>query len=511
MGLTSKDVLNQAIKLEEDGVAFYKDLYEMCSDDYRKQIIISLIEEEREHTKIFKEIASKINYIAKLDLNVKSISEFILPDTKDFNVNKSSFREIIKFALSQEYRSIEYYLKMLQDIVDEDDNKLVDNIIKEEEKHVTKLSEMIYYENTNISIEKHDSFIDALINNMEDFVQVIDTDYNVIFANHSMNKEFGNYIVGRKCYEVFGKEKPCDLCKRKKDGDNSIEKKFIELNNKTYSVICSPIENISNNSELYIEVFRDVTKEKILRKQIEYQNEKFMNDLIAARKVQNILLPKNIESKNFEFDYYFKPCEKIGGDLLDIYRIDEKHIGVYISDVAGHGIPTALVSMFLSQNIDKAELSPSKVLKKLSKNFKKLNFDEEMYITIFYCVIDLLKMKITYSNAGHNVVPFIFNEKDEEIYELEAKGVPISNWFEDTNYEEKHLMICKEDVIFMTTDGLIELKDSKKDSFDIDKLYKIVSNNKNREIIKIKKLIKDEIKKYDKPKDDISYMLVKIK
>lgn len=48
------------------------------------------------------------------------------------------------------------------------------------------------------------------------------------------------------------------------------------------------------------------------------------------------------------------PCESLGGDFVDIFRIDDSHIGVYIADVSGHGVQASLLTVFLRSAVNKA-------------------------------------------------------------------------------------------------------------------------------------------------------------
>ena len=79
-------------------------------------------------------------------------------------------------------------------------------------------------------------------------------------------------------------------------------------------------------------------------------------DLKAAAEIQKSLLPQNtFEVENLEIAWKFEPCEHMGGDIFNIFQIDSEHLGIYMLDVSGHGVPAAMitvsVSQFLQQNI----------------------------------------------------------------------------------------------------------------------------------------------------------------
>ena len=75
------------------------------------------------------------------------------------------------------------------------------------------------------------------------------------------------------------------------------------------------------------------------------------NDLKVAAGIQQSLLPsKEVPENSYvKWAWRFKPCEEIGGDIFNIFRLDETHYAVYMLDVSGHGVPSALVTVSASQ------------------------------------------------------------------------------------------------------------------------------------------------------------------
>ena len=74
------------------------------------------------------------------------------------------------------------------------------------------------------------------------------------------------------------------------------------------------------------------------------------SDLEAAAEIQKALLPPvDDEIGNVRFASAFRPCDELGGDIFNIFRLDEKHVGAYILDVSGHGVSASLLSVALSR------------------------------------------------------------------------------------------------------------------------------------------------------------------
>jgi len=73
-------------------------------------------------------------------------------------------------------------------------------------------------------------------------------------------------------------------------------------------------------------------------------------DLNSAAQVQRAFLPHVLPKiENIEFAWHFKPCEQLAGDILNIIKLDEKHIAVYLLDVSGHGVSAALLAVAVSK------------------------------------------------------------------------------------------------------------------------------------------------------------------
>jgi len=85
-------------------------------------------------------------------------------------------------------------------------------------------------------------------------------------------------------------------------------------------------------------------------KELLKKQEALDEDLKAAAGIQRSLLPQGPPDADIvDVAWQFMPCEKIGGDIFNIVRLDEIHWGIYMLDVSGHGVPSALVAVSASQ------------------------------------------------------------------------------------------------------------------------------------------------------------------
>ena len=359
------------------------------------------------------------------------------------------------------------------------------------------------------------NFVSDIINGMYDWVRVIDRDNNMIFVNEAMSKAYGSSPIGKKCYSFLGRESVCENCISREaifDGESHIKEET--YGEKTFSVMSSPLRNTKGDIIAAVEVLRDITEMKALQKKVFEQNRKLKYDLNLAKKLQCSLLPKNLPEEKLSFSYIYRPCEAIGGDFLDIFKIDEEHIGIYIADVSGHGVPASMLTVFLRSSINKKLLSPAEVLKELFTAYNASSISSDLYITVFYAILDLKSKTIVYSNAGHNVCPIIFNDTKFEI--LRVPGIPISNWTTTSEYINKSSQLSSGDSIFFYTDGIVEMRNPNNEQYGEKRLLDILLIDTSKPKIVLNRIVENactfaDIRNDEDIPDDITMALLKMK
>ncbi len=316
-------------------------------------------------------------------------------------------------------------------------------------------------------------FIEDIMNGMYDWVRVMDMDDNILYANKAMCEGIGFNPKGKKCFSILGRNEKCINCISHQTflAGKPYQKEEI-IAGKHFSIMSSPLRDHEGNIFAVVEVLRDITESIEMQNKLVNQNRILQNDLKVARKLQASLLPKNLPDDRMEAAYFYKPCENLGGDFIDIYSIDDDHTGVYIADVSGHGVSASMLTVFLRSSISKNILSPSQALTELYTKFNNYGFNPSLYITIFYAIIDHKSNIMTYTNAGHNASPLLFNKDKTEI--LMAAGIPISNWLENPEYKDFTQSLTKGDRIFFCTDGIIELKNKQNEQYGEERLFKIL-------------------------------------
>lgn len=238
---------------------------------------------------------------------------------------------------------------------------------------------------------------------------------------------------------------------------------------------------------------QDELKKK--NEQLEKKLNDLYQDLSNANLAQANLLPKNVNiAEELQVAARFIPSQYVSGDTYNIFRLDEDHVGVYQIDISGHGVAAALFSVSLTQmlspnnfnNFIKTPInihpfyrinSPIHVLKSL--NEEKFVERYDIYFTMVYIIINIKTGAYKYCRAGHN--PPVIVKTNGKIIRSNEGGFPIGWEFErnDPIVEGK---LEPGDRIYLYSDGIVEARDKKDNTYGDKNLFNLLISNVNRSI-----------------------------
>jgi len=182
--------------------------------------------------------------------------------------------------------------------------------------------------------------------------------------------------------------------------------------------------------------------------------------LRLAGLVQQDFLPTRLPSCNgLRWATTFLPAEWVSGDIYDIIRIDEQHVGFYVADVVGHGIPAALLTIFLKQALVMRETiknhyyiySPADVMKNLNVRMAAQKLSGYQFATCCYCLLNIKTLQLTFARAGH---PYpILIRAGEQPQRLEIEG-SLLGIFGEAEYVQESIQLQQGDKLLLYSDGL---------------------------------------------------------
>ena len=206
-------------------------------------------------------------------------------------------------------------------------------------------------------------------------------------------------------------------------------------------------------------------------------NDRMSADLRAAARVQQSLLPDRApDFAHVGCAWRFLPCDELGGDILNVYKLTDTHLGFYLLDVSGHGVPASLLSVTLSRILTPvpdqsslvrrrretdasfAPVPPAEVAAELNRRFP-MDENAEQYFTLFYGVLNTETLELTHVCAGHPAP--VLTRAGGQVEVLEEASFPIG-WVPDLPYQSRTLQLCPGDRLYLYSDGVNEARDQQR-------------------------------------------------
>ena len=183
-------------------------------------------------------------------------------------------------------------------------------------------------------------------------------------------------------------------------------------------------------------------------------------EMRLAARLQRDFLPRELpQIDEITFSTIYRPATWVSGDIYDVTRLDEEHIGFYIADAVGHGMPAALLTMFIKRSIvtkritghDYELISPDEVLSKLNADLVEQNLTNFQFATCCYCIINIKTLELKLASAGHPL-PILIDEQ-AHTRELQVGG-SLLGVFPDATYQTETYQLEPEQKLLLFSDGV---------------------------------------------------------
>jgi len=183
------------------------------------------------------------------------------------------------------------------------------------------------------------------------------------------------------------------------------------------------------------------------------------DELQLAALVQQEILPSTLPSLHgMNFAALWRPANYVSGDIYDVSRLDEDHIGVFVADAVGHGVPAALMTMVISRALPTKDVSgrsyrivpPGEALSRLNEEMIRRQGETTRFATAVYAVIDCRARTARIAAAGHPA-PFLIRE-GRAMEELPTEG-GLLGVFDDETFDEISLDLHLDDRLLFYSDG----------------------------------------------------------
>jgi sigma-B regulation protein RsbU (phosphoserine phosphatase) len=220
---------------------------------------------------------------------------------------------------------------------------------------------------------------------------------------------------------------------------------------------------------------RYVKQRELLDKAVRKQRDQLLQDVELAAQVQRMFLPFRRPSiAGLEIAGTMRPVRGVGGDYYDYIPIDEHTIQIVIADVAGKGVPAALLMSATAAAVQleaREKRDMLEVVNRLNSGIHSVS-DGDRYVTLLLADIDALSRSLWYVNCGHNPA-LLFHARTGDVVPMNSSCFPVG-MFDSVTCEINRADLAAGDLLVLYTDGITEAENSQGDEFGMERLLAVI-------------------------------------
>ncbi|QLE56443.1 SpoIIE family protein phosphatase [Nostoc sp. TCL26-01] len=233
---------------------------------------------------------------------------------------------------------------------------------------------------------------------------------------------------------------------------------------------------------------------EILNRDLQTQKQILETELAEAADYVRSLLPSPligcVNTENI-----FIPSAQLGGDCFDHYWLDDDHLVIYLLDVSGHGVGSALLSVSVlnvlrSQSLPNTNFcQPGEVLKALNNAFQMRKHGDK-YFTIWYGVYDRLKRQLIYANAGHPPALLLASNSPTniQVQQLISLDLPIG-FLPDVQFSEAIFDVEPNSNLYIFSDGTYEINQPDGKIWGIDAFINLLTKRSQEDTCELNQIL----------------------
>jgi len=207
------------------------------------------------------------------------------------------------------------------------------------------------------------------------------------------------------------------------------------------------------------------------------EREKLAKELEVASQIQKTLLPRALPAlSGLEVEAFYRAASMIGGDLYDIFELDNHRCCLVVADVAGKGVPASLVMSMLRTviRIYARQTASARDTLVQANDYLTGNIPRGMFITVLMVVFDSTNRRLNLVSAGHNPL-LLYRAGSQQVVRLNPSGMPLGvPSTEQTDFrsavEEVELKLDEGDTFMLYTDGVTEAVNREGEQYGLERL-----------------------------------------
>ena len=198
-------------------------------------------------------------------------------------------------------------------------------------------------------------------------------------------------------------------------------------------------------------------------------------ELRVASRIQQGLFPRQFpQMPGYDLAARCQPARETGGDFFDFIELSDGRVGMVIADVAGKGMPAALL-MANARSTWRAEArlayGPAETLRRANRSVYR-DINSNSFVTFLYAILSPDERQICFAGAGHPL-PLVYNGMG--IREVEVYGLPLG-LTRDATYDEVAVSLEPGDTVYLYTDGVTEVLNSSRELFGVEGLMAMLQH-----------------------------------
>jgi phosphoserine phosphatase RsbU/P len=268
-----------------------------------------------------------------------------------------------------------------------------------------------------------------------------------------------------------------------------------------------------------IELENRLSQLELAHRLLQSQAVALQSDLRQARSIQQRLLPHELPCwEQLSMAAFFHPANEVGGDFFDVCPLDDGRLVLYLADTAGHGVGSALVTVFLKhwfrytmlENAGKHDGDPGKMLRHLNSALIRDPLGKNLFVSMALLVIDLEAMTMAYSTAGHP--PLLWRRGEEALRHLRLSA-PALGVNPSVKYGSSEETLKSGDLFALYTDGITDQMNPSDESYGLAPLEAIVANGNGDAPEALVARVESDLERFRKSRafqDDCTVLMIEV-
>ncbi len=350
----------------------------------------------------------------------------------------------------------------------------------------------------------------------------------IIFADKNLN---WNEKVEQELITLAEKKKSSILV------ISTNEEDYIRVNAKITSTeprLCVAFANINENADMiagristlfemnnwHIQNRIEIERLKMIGQPLSEHFNEVTEEMHLASRLQRDFLPRELPVlPGVKFGAVYRPATWVSGDIYDVMRLDENNFAFYVADAVGHGMPAALLTMYIKRAIVPKRIKgksyelvpPGEILFALNEDMCLQGLSDQQFATCCYGIMNFKERKLRIANAGH---PYpMLMKSDGTIEEFRVKG-PLLGVIDGAEYVTQEFSMDIGDKLLVYTDGVEAAFDTEKYSLDSPPRFRkefdgLTSLSVDDLVRKLLYLIDDEAGSLH-PRDDVTVVGIEL-